>query len=73
MTDEEKQRAKDRHKQELQVLKEELATLPAGRAVYVDRLGPADAAAGNVFFKISNEKNLTQLKSNLEKELKKLK
>ena len=71
MTDEEKQRAKDRHKQELQVLKEELATLPAGRVVYVDRLGPADA--GNVFFKISNEKNLSQLKSNLEKELKKLK
>jgi hypothetical protein len=67
MTEEEKNRAKERHKAELQELKYELSTLKPGRAVYIDQLGQSNA--GNVFFKTSND--LTQLKSNVEKELRK--
>ena len=69
MTEEEKQRAKERHKQELQVLKAELSSLKPGRAIYIDKLGQSNAA-GNVFFKASTD--ITQLKSDLEKELRKL-
>jgi len=68
MTEEEKQRAKERHKQELQVLKAELSSLKPGRAIYIDKLGQSNA--GNVFFKASTD--ITQLKSDLEKELRKL-
>ena len=76
MTDEEKQRAKESRRQELRVLKAELADLKPGRAVYVHQLGGgsshAVAAAGHVFFKTTNAKDLTRLKSELERELKKL-
>ena len=69
MTEEEKQRAKERHKQELQVLKAELSSLKPGRAIYIDKLGQSNA--GNVFFKLAST-DTTQLKSDLEKELRKL-
>ena len=69
MTEEEKQRAKERHKQELQVLKAELSSLKPGRAIYIDKLG--QSSAGNVFFKLAST-DTTQLKSDLEKELRKL-
>ena len=69
MTEEEIHRTKERQKQELQELKYELSTLKPGRAVYIDQLGQSNA--GNVFFK--SPKDLTQLKSNVEKELRKFK
>jgi len=69
MTDEEKLSAKERKKQELEELKYELRTTKPGRAIYVDQLGKSNP--GNVFFKAPSD--LTQLKSNVEKELRKLK
>jgi len=70
MTDKEKQSAKERRKQELEELKYELSTIKPGRAIYVDQLGKSNP--GNVFFREASS-DLTQLKSNVEKELRKLK
>jgi len=72
MSDEEKQRIHDRQKAELTVLKAELASIKPGRAVYLDKLGGGHSGGGggHVLFKVND---LPMLKSNLGKELKKLK
>lgn len=71
MTPEEIKATKERQKQELEVLRAELSSLKPGRSVYLSSLGSHNTQnhQGNVYFKVSN---LPELRSNLEKQIKKL-
>lgn len=69
MTDEEIVASKLKEKQELEVLRAELQSVKPGRTVYLNTLGNSQNQHGSVFFKVSN---LPQLKSDVEKKIKKL-
>ena len=69
MTDEEIVASRLKEKQELEVLRAELQSVKPGRTIYLNTLGNSQNQHGSVFFKVSN---LPQLKSHVEKKIKKL-